>query len=221
MLKFGIISEVDAAKGLAKVTFDGDEGIVSGWLHMAQAKTKQDKFIIPYDINEHVFCHMDERMEYGVIGGAIYDEKNNATGGSNEKIRVQFVGGLLIEYSRTNKNLAISGIGDINIDINGTGKGKVNIKCNHAAIESLTSAEIKATTLIKLDAPAVLCTGSLQAASIGIGAAPGSGAAKITGDIEVTGKVEAGEVKEGAIRLGTHKHIGVTTGGGTSGTPTP
>ncbi len=43
-----------------------------------------------------------------------------------------------------------------------------------------------------------------------------------TGNIKVTGTIMAtGEITSGAIPLSTHKHAGVTTGGGTSGGPTP
>ncbi len=221
MLKFGIISEVDTNKGLARVKFDGEDSIVSYPIPMSMAKTMEDKFIIPYDVNEHVWCIMDEDLVYGVIGGAIYDSKNAPDGGDPNKVRVKFGGGMWVDYERNSKTLSIGGTGDINIDINGTGKGKVNIKCNQAVIDSLTDAEVKAVTLIKLTAPAVLVSGTLQAAAIGIGSAPGTSGAVITGDITVSGKVEGSEVKEGAIRLGTHKHIGVTTGSGTSGTPVP
>lgn len=218
MLKFGIITEVDATKGLAKVKFDGEDGIVSDWLPMSQAKTKEDKFIIPFDINEHVWCMMDEHVEAGVVGGAIYDESNDDTEGANDKIRLQFVGGLFVEFERSSNTLAIGGTGDFNIDIDGTGKGKVNIKCNEAVIESLTSVEVKAVTEIKLTAPVITCSGALTAASI---ATSGAGAITGSGDMNITGIITGGQVKEGTIRLGTHKHIGVTIGGGTSGTPTP
>lgn len=218
MLKFAIITEVDAAKGLARVKFDGDDNMVSFWLPMSMAKTAPDKFIIPFDVNEHVWCLMDENMENGVIGGAIYDSKNASTGGAAGVIRFGFVQGLFVEYSRNDKTLRIGGTGDINIDINGTGKGKVNIKCNQATIESLTGAEVKAATEIKLTAPLITCSGALTAASI---ATTGGGAITGTGNMTITGSITAAEVNEGAIRLGTHKHIGVTTGGGTSGTPVP
>lgn len=222
MLKFGTISEVDASKGLARVKFNGEDGMVSYWLPMSMPGTKDGKFIIPFIINEHVWCMMDENLEFGVIGGAIYDRGNSPDGGDNEKVSVQFAGSLRVEFDRNSKTLSIDGIGDINIDINGTGKGKVNIKCDTAVIESLTEAEVKNPVMIKLTSPAVLCSGTLQATAIGIGGAPpAAGNMEISGDINVTGKVEASQVKEGLIRLGTHKHIGVTTGGGTSGTPVP
>jgi len=44
----------------------------------------------------------------------------------------------------------------------------------------------------------------------------------ITGDVALNGGLVAtGDVKASAISLETHKHLGVTTGGGTSGLPTP
>jgi len=44
----------------------------------------------------------------------------------------------------------------------------------------------------------------------------------VEGDLTVTGNISAqGDVQAGNISLKTHRHIGVTTGGGTSGTPVP
>lgn len=218
MIKFGIISEVDAVNGMARVKFDGDDGMVSYPLHISVPKTKTDKFSIPFDVNEHVWCMMDDDMEYGVIGGAIYDANNGPDNGAAGNVAVQFAGSLRVEYSRNDKTLSIKGVGDLNIDINGTGKGKVNIKCADAVIESLTSVEVKAAVDIKLTAPIVTVSGQLQAASIAI---TGGGSISGVGNIDASGTITGGTIQQGAIVLGTHKHTGVTTGGGTSGTPTP
>lgn len=207
MLKFGLISEVDATTGLAKVNFD-QEGIVSGWLPMLQPKTKLDQFVIPFDINEHVVCLMDDRLEHGVILGAIYDSKNKPTGADNKKIRVQFVQGLCVEYDRDSKTLTLNGEGHFTVDIS----GNVTVNCDKAVINSLTDAEISAVTEIKLTAPVVTVSGELSAAAI---TTTGSG------NITAGGTLQGAVVKQGLIELGTHKHTGVTTGGGTSGTPTP
>lgn len=44
----------------------------------------------------------------------------------------------------------------------------------------------------------------------------------INGDVKVNGRVDTtGDVKAATISLQTHRHTGVTTGGGTSGVPTP
>lgn len=43
----------------------------------------------------------------------------------------------------------------------------------------------------------------------------------ITGGLTVSGAIAGATVTAGGIGLTTHKHTGVTTGGGTSGGPTP
>lgn len=74
-------------------------------------------------------------------------------------------------------------------------------------------------TEIDLTAPLVSITGALVASG-GITAATiataGAGSATVGGSLNVTGQVTAG-----GIPLSTHHHTGVTTGGGTSGPPTP
>lgn len=216
MIKFGTISEVDATKGLARVKFDADDNMVSYWLPISHPKTLQDKFIVPFDINEHVWCLMDQNMEYGIIGGAIYDSGNQPDGGDNKKIAVKFAGSLLVEFDRNTKTLSIDGPGDFSIDINGTGKGKVNIKCNEAVIESLTSVEVKAATEILLTVPLVIASGALQAASLAI---TGGGAITGAGSLSVSGTISGGTVQQGTVVLGTHIHSGVTAGGANSGPP--
>lgn len=214
-LKFGKITEVDADKGLAKVTFAEDDNLVTRFLPMSMPKTLKDKWSIPFDINEHVWCIMDENCEDGVIGGAIYDSANTA-GGAIGKSSVHFVGNMSVDYDRATATLKISGSGNVKIDTT----GDVTINCNHAIINSLTSVDITAVTAINLNAPMVACSAALAAASITtVPGAGGTGNMSITGDITSTGSVTAAQIKEGTIRLSTHKHIGVQTGAGTSGTP--
>ena len=214
-LKFGKITEVDAAKGLAKVTFAEDDNLVTRFLPMSMPKTLKDKWSIPYDINEHVWCIMDENCEDGVIGGAIYDSANSPNGAIG-KSSVHFVGNMSVEYDRATATLKINGNGNVKIDTT----GDVTINCNHAIIKSLTSVDITAVTAINLNAPMVACSAALAAAAITtVSGAGGSGNMSIAGDITSTGAITAAEIKEGAIRLSTHKHIGVQTGAGTSGTP--
>ena len=107
-LKFGKITEVDPVKGLAKVTFEEDDNLVTAFLPMSVPKSSGDKYSIPFDVNEHVWCIMDENCEDGVIGGAIYDAQNTPAG-SAQKTSVQFGGNMLVEYNRSTATLAISG----------------------------------------------------------------------------------------------------------------
>lgn len=224
MLKFGIISQIDAAKGLARVKFD-DLGIVSNWLHVAVAISYKDQLQFPLFVNQHVYCHMDDQCERGVVAGAIYDEKNTPAGGDANVVQMKFENGLQFKYDRGAKKLSVTGTGDV--EINTTGKldatvtGDANVSC--------LNAKITATVKCTIDAPIMEATGILKASAIqttGPTGSPGlhideNGNMTTTGDFTSTGTVQGAAVKEGAIQLGTHKHIGVTTGSGTSGTPTP
>jgi phage baseplate assembly protein gpV len=226
MLKFGIISEVIASKGLARVKFD-DDGIVSAPLHSSAPSTLDDQVQFPFNVNQHVWCMMDERCERGVIGGAIYDQGNGPAGGDSDIIRMKFQGGLEFKYDRGNNKLSIQGTGDI--EINTTGKldatvtDDAKVTCQNAKVTAHLEAEIIATTNIKLTAPTTIVSGALQCASIITTASPGGAGLHIdsSGNLKTSGSVEGSAVKEGIIQLGTHKHPGVTTGGGTSGTPIP
>lgn len=102
MLKFGNISEIDAAKGLARVEFD-DDGIVSGWLSLLAKKSKDETEHYPLDVKEHVCCLMDERCENGVILGAIYskDEKPGLT--SKDKFGIKYKSGDEESYDRQDR----------------------------------------------------------------------------------------------------------------------
>jgi len=107
-LKFGKITEVDPDKGLAKVTFEEDDNLVTAFLPMSVPKSARDKYSIPFDVNEHVWCIMDDACEDGVIGGAIYDAQNKPSGLA-DKTSVQFEGNMRVEYDRSTATLKISG----------------------------------------------------------------------------------------------------------------
>lgn len=118
MLKFGLISDVDAAKGLARVHFD-DDGIVSAWLPIAFPKAMADSFVWLPDINEHVACLMDEHAENGVIIGSIYSAATAPNGGDKDKFRVRFQDGTVIEYDRAAHKLKANVQGSVDVEASG------------------------------------------------------------------------------------------------------
>lgn len=198
--KFGIISEV--RKGFARVEFKDDE-IVSNWLPMGVRRSLNDKDSWPYEVQEHVFCMMDEHCEYGIIMCAIYsDEDAPDTDEGAGKFRKLFEDGSFIEY---NKNTHI-------LTANIQGKIKA-IASNDIEVTSDTEIKATATTKITCTAPNIKLDGDVQ----------------ITGDVVAEKKITAtGLIKSlndveapGSIKLTTHKHLGVVPGGGTSGLPTP
>ncbi len=132
MLRFGKISAVDATKGLYQVTFDEDQ-LVSGWIFANQKNSKENKEESGFDIDEHVWCLMDEHCEYGVIGGAIYDENNLPEVGNNDVYYKKFSDGTFIKFDRSSKELSISCEGDLkiikanSIELNGNNKNGIMI----------------------------------------------------------------------------------------------
>lgn len=225
MLAFGIITEVDAAKGLARVKFPDSDGIVSKLLPIVVPKTQKDKFSFPFDINEHVCCIMDDQLENGAIIGAIYSKSELPAITDADKVGVSFVQGLNIEYSRSDKTLKISGTGDVKVDV----EGNVEINASVKATVTAPNVEVVAATKLKITSPIVEMTGLLNVAGVvtagGIAASNaggGTGNATIAGKLTVSGDVEAsGEVKAGTVSLKSHIHSGVQPGSGSSGAPIP
>lgn len=176
MLRFGIISEVDVAKGYARVKFLDDD-IVSAPLQFIVRSALQDKDNFTFDINEQVACLMDENSEQGVILGAMFNDKTPPSEGGGPGIyKVKFSDDSFLEYNRNTH--------ECNINV----QGKVNII---------------ATEEIDITAPEVKITGAVT----------------VEGNLTVSGEVSGATVKAGSINLGTHKHGGVSTGGGQTGTP--
>ncbi len=162
MLKFGYISELDTANGLVRVYFEA-EGIVSNPLPVSMPATKEDKYSFPFVINEHVWCIMDDNMQFGVVGGAIYSAKNKPAGNvSDTKINIDINGDKLqIEIDRNSGNIKLKGKGDIKVECDGDFKVKSSgdIKLETATGE----VEVKALS-VKIDAPNIQATGNLAVA---------------------------------------------------------
>jgi phage baseplate assembly protein V len=226
MLAFGIITEVDPSKGLARVQFQDHDGIVSKPLPIVVSKTKVDKFSFPFDVNEHVCCLMDDNLEYGVIVGAIYNESELPAITDADKVGVAFGGGLTVSYDRSEKTLKISGTGDVKVDITGNVELKASVKAKVTAPD----VEIIAATKVTITSPIVEMSGLLNVAGVvacaGITASAGTGGTgdvAIAGNLNVTGNIEtvAGNVKAGTVQLKTHVHGGVQTGAGSTAAPTP
>jgi len=247
--KFGIVSEVK--KGFARVEFTEDE-IVSNWLPVCVKRSLTDKDSWPFEVQEHVFCMMDENCEYGIILGSLYSEADEPDPDEGPgKFRKLFEDGSFIEYNKNTHILTANIQGkikaiatdDIEItsdaDIKATAGGNinaeaVNIEATATAKISATAPEIEATaaTSATVTAPAIALTGTvtitgtatvtgaLTAASL---ATSGGGGISAGGAITAVGNIStsAGDVSAGTIGLKTHKHLGVTVGGGTSGLPTP
>lgn len=230
MLRYGIISEIDAAAGKARVHFNDDD-IVSDWLPLIVPKAMEDSFSFMPDVNEHVACMMDEHSEKGVVLGSIYSKDVKPNGGSPDKWRVRFKDGTVIEYDRSAHKLFADVKGQVEVKAQGAvkvdGQSTVDVKATgNITAETTANATVKAV-LVTLDAPNVQCTGILTAAQIAIsGGTGGNGGIVVTGNMRVDGEIEADgevrsntDVKSDTISLRTHVHAGVQSGGATTAVP--
>jgi phage baseplate assembly protein V len=210
MLKFGVISEIDVAKGLARVYFEEDE-LVSGWLQISVMKSLNDQVFFPFDIKERVWAIMDEYCDEGVIGGALFDTGNKPSGAAAGKLVLKFGDNSTIIYDRNNSTLKF--------DI----KGDVEVKAETVKVIS-PSIEMTATTEVNIVSPMTKVSGILSVAGIAaVGGLTGpidAPSPAVPGNIEVAGEVKGASVKAGSVDLGTHRHTS-TSGGGPTSTPIP
>jgi phage baseplate assembly protein V len=198
MLKYGIISEVDAPKGRARVNFQEDE-IVSDWLPISVPGSLGNRYEFWPEVNMHVWCIMDDNSENGVIGGALYDDGNTPEVGDVNKSVVKFKDGTTVTYDTDASTLVIECVGD------------VTIQCVNATIE--------ASEKVTIDTPTAEFTGDIEVTG-GINA---NGDIETSGGINATGEVHSDlQVSAGvglaAVHLSTHIH---TTPSGPSSAPTP
>jgi len=200
MLRFGNITEVDPAKGYARVTFT-DDGIVSDWLQFLVLGAIKDSFSYTFSINEQVACLMDERSEEGVILGALNNDKTPPNNAGDGIFRVKFEDNSVIEYNRNSHEYTLDIKGKINI----TAESEVNINAVNANITASTEAKVQAPIIKLIGAVAV--TGDITVS----GNISGPSGAAISGDLNMQG-----DVKAGTVSLKTHVHTTTTNGNPTS-----
>lgn len=114
-LSFGYISDIDPVNGKVKVEFreETDEGsleggadtpLVSDWLPISIRKSLSDKETFPYDVNEHVWCIMDEHHEYGICCGALFNETDLPDGAGQDIYRLLYKDGSYEMFDRSTGN---------------------------------------------------------------------------------------------------------------------
>lgn len=190
-IKGDIVMSVD---GSVKQNIGGDYELnVAGNMYTAIGGT-DDKFVL----GKGVYGYGQGRDSYIVLGG---DTRTIAAGGVSDTVllggRTTTTTGAVIEtvngaYTRT---------------INGAFTDTVN--GNRIFVTNGLLTQSASTHVISLGSGSLGSTGTASITNI-LGTT-------ITGSGTVSGSV----VRQGTIVLGTHKHIGVTTGPGVSGTPIP
>lgn len=210
-IKYGVISDVKT--GYAKVFF-AEDNISTDWWPVLRRTSLKDKESWPLNVQEHVACICDVRMEDGVILGAIHNDQDAADSGAGAtKFRKVFEDGTILEYDKGAHQLTA------------TVKGKADIIAdNDVTVNSQTKIKAIATVEADITAPLVKITGNLtitgNLAFGGTMSGPsGSGFSFSSNKLNVKDIDATGDVKAGAISLKDHVHGGVQTGGGTTGLP--
>jgi phage baseplate assembly protein V len=119
-LKYGIVTNVQPGKGLAKVHFD-DIDIESDFLPYLSNRTSGDTENDPLEKDDHVACLMDCNLENGVILGCIYSEADvpPAESGANKWVK-KFADGTIFKYDKQAHEYSVTN-GTISFVINRSG----------------------------------------------------------------------------------------------------
>ena len=153
----GAVTEIDAAKGAARVYF-ADVEITSYWLPICYPKTQDDKCYWMPDVGEQVRAIMDEHLEDGSILGAVYSAADAVPWASANKAGVRFKDGGEVVYDRASGKLSLNAIGDLAATVGGNLQATIS---GTATIESGGDATFKAPKVL-IDAPEAECTGNLK-----------------------------------------------------------
>lgn len=214
----GTISEIDPAKGLARVQLEED-GIVSGWLQMVFKNTLKTSHTHAFDIGEHVLVGLDQNGEAGWILGALPSKKSPPKNSSADIEGVTFSDGTRIAYDRSNSTLLVDTKGVITIKTT----ADVNVECQNA--------KVKAAQKAILETPEGEVTGNWKVGgnliiagdTNGTGNFSTSGSLSVGTDAQVAGRVNSaavetsGDVRAGGGLVGLLSHTHATAG--SIGTP--
>lgn len=216
MLKFGYISELNVSEGTVRVHFTDDD-IVSALLPVSMPATKADKYSFPFSINEHVWCLMDENCEFGVVGGAIYNQKTKPPSGSaKNSIDIDINSGKLkLRINRQTGDISLQGSGTIDIEANSDIKLKSLSKIELTAPSTDLISPIVSITAATTSISGVLTVAGLVSAA-GFSGAGGAPMAAPSG-ISAVGPISSAlDVVAAGVSLSTHVHTSGAAGSPTS-----
>lgn len=198
MMRFGKITEILADEGKVRVKFTDLDNIVSNPIPVVVPAALEDKFFIPFAINEQVCCMMDENCEYGAVLGAIYSRDTRPPGSANPDTIAISIGANNLQITIDRQS------GSLSLEVN----GDVSVKCNNARIESNSVIGLK-TQALEIDAPNANFTGNVTisgAATAGTVAAGGFAGSNSTPLNATEGILTNADVIAGGKSLKLHIH---------------
>lgn len=121
-VKRGIVVERDPAKKRAKVQFQDEDQAVSFWVDVLSRSSGSTKSFIMPDMDDEVWCMLDQKGEDGCIVGSKYNQKDKPPFSGNDDVGMTFPGGS-IHINRQGGSITISVNGDVSV----TAAGNVTI----------------------------------------------------------------------------------------------
>jgi len=126
--KRGLVREVDAGRGRARVEFADEDGVVSFWLNVNQASVGKVSISAMPPVGSQVNCLVDWRGEDGAVIGGVHSDGDPSPLGSADEVRIVSAG--------------------LDVTIN-TATGAVSVTSQGAiTIESAGEVRIKAATIV-------------------------------------------------------------------------
>lgn len=142
MIRVGVVAEVDAPRGLAKMKV---AGLLTDWLPWGVARAGKTRTASAPTVGEQrlMFSPYGDTTQ-AIIGQAIYQEAHPTPSDSADKEVTVFPDGTRVEYNSATNTLQVDVAGAANVIVN----------CKVAIV--------KAATSVTLDTPKTICTGSLS-----------------------------------------------------------
>ena len=191
LVRPGTVEAIDHAA--ARVRIRSGE-LITDWLPWLTARAAATGTWSPPTVGEQVLLLAPSGdLAAALVLPALYANAHPAPSASPNEHVIEFPDGATITYNHAAGSLAVQGI------------------------KTLT---IEADTLVTLDAPATVVTGTLTVQGLltyqaGLAGTGGGAGTTITGSITQTG----GTLSSNGIVLATHTHSGVQPGGGSTGGP--
>jgi len=147
MLRFGRISDIDADKGLCKVSF-GEDSVVTDWLPTLHNGAKENSYFHTYDIQEHVACLMSDNGITGVILGAIYSSNLQPEESGVDVVSVVFNANNKVVFNRSTGEMTIKASGGVSIqgDLSVTGSIDAGVEVSAGTVNLTTHTHTTPTT---------------------------------------------------------------------------
>lgn len=154
MLRLGIISELGSGdnRGYARVSFD-EVGIVSDWLALPSAGTRDVKQWIPVAVNTQVACLMDARCEQGAIVMALWSSEDMPPEWAGpDTMGIEYADGTKVFYDAQAHRLTVDAPdADITISCRKlTVTGEVAITGDASVSGTVDASEVTAGDLLKV-----------------------------------------------------------------------